>query len=255
MNYEGLKFSGSDNPQKVMDAMVVERPLKITINDEAFTVTLRMPGQEQELAVGLLYAEDIIKNISKLTTTFTETEEGIDILDVSVPSIELKEGYLNSRNFLSVSSCGICGKTELPNLEGKTISSTLPKINHHQMNLKKMFDEMKQHQLVFNQTGGCHAASAFNIQGKMLSCQEDIGRHNAVDKVVGDLLLKNHLKEAHILLVSGRVSYEIIIKTFRANIPILAAVSAPSSLAIDYAKELGIQLIGFCRDHNYTVYS
>lgn len=254
MKYEGQKFINETLSSTVVDAMVIERPLHIHINQEPFTVTLRMPGNEKELGIGLLYAEDIITDISLVTTNYT-TEKDTDMIHVSVPIESLKEGYLNSRNFLSVSSCGICGKTQLPELEGRLTNNTTDFESENAISYERMFDEMKKNQPIFLQTGGCHAAAAFDNQGQLLSCKEDIGRHNAVDKVVGDLLLQNRLKEAHYLLVSGRVSYEIIVKTFRANIPVLAAVSAPSSLAIDYAKELGIRLIGFCRGNVYTVYA
>jgi len=254
MNYEGLKFINENLSSNVVDAMVIERPLRIIINKEPFTMTLRMPGNEKELGIGLLYAEDIIRDISLVNTDYT-SENDLDILHVSVPKEALKEGYLNSRNFLSVSSCGICGKTQLPELEGRLIKNSSDFESENNLSYEHMFAEMKKNQPIFLKTGGCHAAAAFDNQGQLLSCKEDIGRHNAVDKVVGDLLLQKRLKEAHYLLVSGRVSYEIIVKTFRANIPILAAVSAPSSLAIDYAKELGIRLIGFCRGNVYTVYA
>jgi FdhD protein len=119
----------------------------------------------------------------------------------------------------------------------------------------KMFHRMNELQRTFRQSGGSHAAAAFTIDGEILSLHEDIGRHNAVDKVVGDLLLKQKLKEAKCLIVSGRISYEIVSKCFVAGIPFLAAVSAPSSLAVDFSKELGITLMAFCREGDLTVYS
>jgi FdhD protein len=118
-----------------------------------------------------------------------------------------------------------------------------------------MFAEMRSEQMLFALTGGCHAAAAFDAQGQLLVCREDIGRHNAVDKVIGALLITGRLTDARHLLVSGRVSYEIVSKSFMAGIPILAAVSAPSSLAVDFAKELGISLFAFCRDQRMTLYS
>jgi FdhD protein len=114
---------------------------------------------------------------------------------------------------------------------------------------------MKLHQPDFEQSGGTHAAAAFDGQGNLLAVREDIGRHNAVDKVIGRLVLQNELSKAQVLTVSGRISYEITIKAFKAGIPVLAAVSAPSSLAVDYAKELGISLIGFCRANRFTCYA
>jgi FdhD protein len=121
--------------------------------------------------------------------------------------------------------------------------------------IPEMFGRMKDQQQAFLSSGGCHAAAAFNSNGEMLCVREDVGRHNAVDKVVGALLFEGRLPEARFLLVSGRVSYEIIAKTFAAGIPVLAAVSAPSSLAVDFSKELGIALFGFCRENRMTRYS
>lgn len=255
MLYQGIKHTQQGESILVEDAMVIERPLKISINGTPFTITLRMPGNEKALGMGLLYAEDIIKNTAAIQMNYLEDENELDLLEVTVPAAYLKEGYLNSRNFLSVSSCGMCGKTELPHLTTSQDAFKKEMELPNDLSLEALFATMKQHQPVFLKTGGCHAAAIFNSKGTLMSCHEDIGRHNAVDKTVGDLLLKNHLNEAHYLLVSGRVSYEIIVKTFRANIPVLAAVSAPSSLAIDYAKELGVRLIGFCRGNQFTIYA
>ena len=121
--------------------------------------------------------------------------------------------------------------------------------------IHQLFKQMQNKQLDFQQSGGTHAAAAFSLNGNMLCSMEDIGRHNAVDKVIGKLIFENKLKEAKIITVSGRISYEIVIKCFKAGIPFLAAVSAPSSLAVDYAKELGITLFAFCRESRATCYS
>ncbi len=155
---------------------------------------------------------------------------------------------------MSVSSCGICGKTELGELSflGKTVDS---KQQIDAGLFSELFNKMNSKQFDFKQSGGTHAAAAFNQNGDLLSAMEDIGRHNAVDKVIGNLLYTQQLNTAKVMTVSGRISYEIVIKVFKAGIPFLAAVSAPSSLAVDYAKELGISLLGFCRDGRATCYS
>lgn len=253
MRYNALKYLDvNEKPVEVWDEMVVEKPLRILINGEPFTMTLRMPGHEKELAIGLLFAEDIIKNIQAVQFKTDLTVDFIDEIALTIDEKELKTGYLNSRNFLSVSSCGMCGKTSLPDLSKKINSNQNTRAL---VSLENMFDEMRKHQIFFEKTGGSHAAAAFDENGVLLSCMEDIGRHNAVDKVIGSLILENNLPKATYLIVSGRVSYEIIVKTFRAKIPVLAAVSSPSSLAIDYAKELGIRLIGFSRGKKFTIYS
>ena len=161
---------------------------------------------------------------------------------------------LVSRSLLSVSSCGICGKTELSYLEFSGERFSDPQRVDVEL-IPSLFDKMETTQHGFSASGGSHAASAFTLDGELLCTMEDIGRHNAVDKVVGDLILSDRFHKAKIMTVSGRLSYEIAIKCFRAQIPFLAAVSAPSSLAVDYAKELGITLFAFCRKNRITCYA
>ncbi|MBL4662294.1 MAG: formate dehydrogenase accessory sulfurtransferase FdhD [Flavobacteriaceae bacterium] len=255
-NYEGKKFEiGAAN--KIVDALTVEEALQININNTPFTVSMRTPGEDASLVRGLLHSEGVINdvNFNPDIVLKKENEDGIvTIVNVSIPKDKLGEGYSNSRSLLSVSSCGICGKTELGDLAfiGKTIDDT-EKIDvnllHH------LFEKMSSFQHDFKQSGGTHAAAAFSMEGEFLYAMEDIGRHNAVDKVVGKLIASGKLKEAKIMTVSGRISYEIVIKCFKAKIPFLAAVSAPSSLAVDYAKELGITLFAFCRGERATCYS
>jgi FdhD protein len=177
----------------------------------------------------------------------------ISKVNVTVPENLLDKSQINKRNLLSVASCGICGRTELQDFSQEKIESTAS--NEESVSFEKMFEEMRKHQAAFDQSGGCHAAAAFGAEKNMLSVKEDIGRHNAVDKVVGELLNRGELKSARYLLVSGRVSYEIITKCFTAGIPVLAAVSAPSSLSVDFAKELGIALYAFCREDRWTRYA
>lgn len=254
--YEGKKFDGQW-ADRTVDHLTVEEALQININDQAFTVSMRTPGDDFALVRGLLHNEGIIKSKSFLpdVSIKQENEKGVvTIVNLNIPEQQLGDGYSNSRSLLSVSSCGICGKTELSDLtaEGDALKSD-EKISLEQ--LHGLFDQMNQFQFDFHKSGGTHAAAAFNKQGELLIAMEDIGRHNAVDKVVGGLLLKQNLSAAQVLTVSGRISYEIVIKCFKAGIPILAAVSAPSSLAVDYAKELGITLFGFCRDQRATCYA
>ncbi|MBL4592539.1 MAG: formate dehydrogenase accessory sulfurtransferase FdhD [Flavobacteriales bacterium] len=252
-NYQGKKFCG-DNHFNVDDNLTVEQALQIIINEETFTITMRTPGDDEDLVRGLLYSEDIYKSENKLNISFSENQEkGITKANVSIEKEFLGEGYSNSRNLLSVSSCGICGKKEL-----EDIDSSQKLKNGIILNIKDlfiMFKEMNDGQPTFHQSGGSHAAAAFSNDVKLLSIREDIGRHNAVDKVIGHLINEQQLNEAKCLIVSGRISYEIVSKAFAAKIPILAAVSAPSTLAVDFAKELGITLLGFCRENKATCYS
>ncbi|WP_296635596.1 formate dehydrogenase accessory sulfurtransferase FdhD [Polaribacter sp.] len=252
--YHGLKIVDS-NQTKVNDFLVIEAPLQININAEPYTVVMRTPSNDFELIRGLLYAEDIYKANKEIEFTIIEEQENIPtIIKVTIPDKELGKGYLNKRTLLSVSSCGICGKKELKDLtfDGKKLKDSFTLTANH---IHKMYTVMNSLQETYIKTGGSHAAALFSSTRKMLSVNEDIGRHNAVDKVIGDLILKNNLKEAFYLLVSGRVSYEIVTKAFIAKIPIIVAVSACSSLAVDFAKEFGICLIGFTRQHKMTVYA
>lgn len=254
-NYEGKFFSDSKKVINVDDNLTVEQALQIKINNELFSVTMRTPGDDKELIRGLLFSEDIYKNLdNELSITLVEKRENNTTTEANVTIKEkLGNGYSNSRNILSASSCGICGKKELDEVDR---SNKL--IDANQLSIKtlyKMFDVMKKDQPTFHQSGGSHAAAAFTLEGELLSVKEDIGRHNAVDKVIGDLINRRQLSLANCMVVSGRISYEILTKAFSAKIGILAAVSAPSTLAVDFAKELGITLLAFCRDNKATCYA
>lgn len=255
-NYEGKKFD-EYSVQKITDALTIEEALQININNTPFTVSMRTPGEDACLVRGLLHSEDLINDVNYNPELQLKKENSsgiVTIVNLNIPKEKLGDGYSNSRSLLSVSSCGICGKTELSDISvsGKLIDNA-KKIDINLIH--NLFDKMKVRQHDFKQSGGTHAAAAFTIDGSLLCAMEDIGRHNAVDKVIGKLILQNTLNKAKIITVSGRISYEIIIKCFKAKIPIIAAVSAPSSLAVDYAKELGITLFAFCRDQRATCYS
>lgn len=250
-------LSDISGQKQVFDHLTVEHPLSIFVNGEIWTLTMQTPGDEYDLVRGLLFAEGIYKRQEGRPEyeAGKVSEDGwISEIRVKIPEHDLNRSEITRRSLLSAASCGICGVTELKELkniprlkyDGEMITSSL---------IAALFSEMKKHQEAFDKSGGSHAASIFGRDGKLLVIREDIGRHNAVDKCVGALLHRGELKKAAILLVSGRVSYEIITKCFTAGIPFLAAVSAPSSLAVDFAKELGITLFGFCREGRATRYS
>ncbi len=253
-NYQGLKVVENEQTL-VQDQLVVEAPLQININHESYTVVMRTPGHDLNLVRGLLYAEDIYKKKENPNFEVIEQEHDVPkIINVSISTQNLGKGYLNKRTLLSVSSCGICGKQKLDDLslEGDKLQK---QVQFSSEQLFHMFQEVQEQQTVFQKTGGSHAAAIFNSDYQLLTLREDIGRHNAVDKCVGDLVSQHNLKSGTYLLVSGRVSYEIVSKAFIAQIPVIIAVSACSSMAVDYAKELGICLIGFTRNQKMTVYS
>lgn len=255
-DYEGEKFD-VNNVSKTIDTLTIEEALQINVNGKPFTVSMRTPGADVSLVRGLLHSEDIISDVSFTPDIILKKEKDngiVTIVNVNIPEDRLGNGYTNSRSLLSVSSCGICGKTELSDLY--FIGSTIDERKKIDLNIiHQVFDKMKVNQHDFKQSGGTHAAAAFTLKGKLLCAMEDIGRHNAVDKVIGKLIASGTLKKAKIITVSGRISYEIVIKCFKAKVPFLAAVSAPSSLAVDYAKELGITLFAFCRDKRATCYA
>ncbi|MBX2826645.1 MAG: formate dehydrogenase accessory sulfurtransferase FdhD [Flavobacteriaceae bacterium] len=254
--YQGRKYEGS-HAKDTVDPLNIEEALQININDSPFTVSMRTPGDDISLIRGLLHSENILKNKEFIPDIVLkkENENGIvTIVNVTIPEEELGEGYATSRSLLSVSSCGICGKTELGDLS--FMGSVMDDADKIDMGIiPVLFQKMNTQQHDFKQSGGTHAAAAFTMEGEMLCAMEDIGRHNAVDKVIGKLIISGQLGKAKVLTVSGRISYEIVVKCFKGKMPFLAAVSAPSSLAVDYAKELGITIFGFCREDRATCYS
>lgn len=255
-NYQGKKFELTSVSDTV-DSLTIEEALQININGKPFTVTMRTPGDDANLVRGLLHTEGILKNTSYNPEIILkkENKEGIvTVVNLTIPEKELGEGFSNSRSLLSVSSCGICGRTELEEIKNNGEISSNNNIINAEI-IGGMFQKMNQYQKAFHQSGGTHAAAAFDENGTLLCSLEDIGRHNAVDKIIGKLILEKNLNQAVCMTVSGRISYEIIIKSFKARIPVLAAVSAPSSLSVDYAKELGITLFAFCREGRATCYS
>lgn len=254
LKYQSIK-QVKNQKETLDDFVVIEAPLQININNKPYTVVMRTPNNDIELIRGLLYAEDIYKKKDNFEIKIIEEKKDFStIINCTIPIDKLGKGYLNKRTLLSVSSCGICGKQELSDIEVsgnqlkniQTISAP---------DIKEMYAKMFSLQETFKLSGGSHAAAVFNTKKELLVVKEDIGRHNAVDKCVGSLLNNNTLKGAKSLFVSGRVSYEIVSKAFFAKIPIIVAVSACSSLAIDFAKEFGICLIGFSRENKMTIYA
>ncbi len=251
--YSSIKITDNQK-EKIDDTLVIEEPLQININNKPFTVVMRTPGDDQELVRGLLFAEDIYKAKENLLLNINATSAASTAVNIKISIEKLGKGYLNPRSLLSVSSCGICGKQELNDVypSEKSIRNF---VQFSQEEIQEMFKQMQVLQNTFLQSGGSHACAIFNAARNLLTIKEDIGRHNAVDKCIGDLLIQQKLKDGKIMLVSGRVSYEIVSKAFFAKIPIIVAVSACSSLAVDFAKEFGICLIGFNRANKMTIYA
>lgn len=252
-NYEGKKYQANQT-KLVEDALTIEKTLQIVINNCPFTVTMRTPGADKALIRGLLYSEDVYRQAPPLSIDFRQKNTITTIAQVYLTKQQLGTGIQSTRSLLSVSSCGICGRQELD--ASSTFKEELTrKDSLSAWQLYQAFENMSQQQDDFLRSGGSHAAAAINAQGEILALMEDIGRHNAVDKVIGTLLQNKCLEQAVAMLVSGRISYEIVSKVFCAKIPILAAVSAPSSLAVEYAKQFGLTLLGFCRGSKATCYA
>lgn len=251
--YKGL-FYQQEKFSLVEDLLAVEVALAISINGVPFTVTMQTPGNEMDLVRGLLYSENIFRSLTVeplITITGRNAENHINAVEVTLPPELVLKDFAGTRNVISASSCGICGKTSLDE-ESSTVCNT-EKLDP--LIVGAMFGKVSVQQKAFQQSGGTHAAGMFTIDGELLVVQEDIGRHNAVDKAIGWLINNHQLDKAKCMTVSGRVSYEIVNKATAAGIPFLASVSAPSSLAVEESEKAGISLMAFCRNDKLTVYS
>ncbi|MEU9145753.1 formate dehydrogenase accessory sulfurtransferase FdhD [Streptomyces sp. NPDC048349] len=246
------------------DTLVAEEPLEIRLNGKPLAITMRTPGDDFALAVGFLVSEGVLASASHVrAVTYCEgaAEDGSNTYNVvnvqlaagvPVPDITLE------RNVYTTSSCGLCGKASLDAVRTATRfpATAADPVRITADVLGVLPDRLRAAQKVFDRTGGLHAAGLFTADGELLDLREDVGRHNAVDKIVGRALQAGRLPLAGaVLLVSGRASFELAQKAVMAGIPILAAVSAPSSLAVDLALESGLTLIGFLRGPDMNVYA
>lgn len=246
------------------DYITTEEPLEIRLLSPRRTIaiTMRTPGADFELAAGFLYTEGVISNrqdIQRLSYCVDTEIDGEQRFNIA--NVELREDlHLNlqplERHFYTSSACGVCGKASLENLRLRGVTPTPPEPQVTPEILYSLPEQLKAAQGIFKATGGLHAAALFDAQGQLLTVREDVGRHNALDKLIGSALLSDRLPlHNHIVMVSGRSSFEILQKCIVAGIPIICAVSAPSSLAVSVAREFGITLIGFLREQKFNVYS
>ncbi|MFE4593566.1 formate dehydrogenase accessory sulfurtransferase FdhD [Streptomyces laurentii] len=246
------------------DTLVAEEPLEIRLNGRPIAITMRTPGDDFALAAGFLVSEGVLAAASDVRNIVycagakddgTNTYNVVDVRlapDVPVPDITLE------RNVYTTSSCGLCGKASLDAVRttARFPIADAPPLRLAPALLAALPDRLRAAQRVFDRTGGLHAAALFSEDGELLDVREDVGRHNAVDKVVGRALTEGRLPlERAVLLVSGRASFELAQKAVMAGIPVLAAVSAPSSLAVDLAAETGLTLVGFLRGQDMNVYA
>lgn len=240
------------------DVLAAEEPLEIRVGATPLTMTMRTPGHDRELAAGLLWSEGLIESPQQIVALRqVRPENGMPSNRIEVAlSDEAPLAEAVERNFLSNSSCGICGKASIEAIRSRGLRAPNPGFRIAPELLCELPARLLAHQQVFNQTGGLHAAALFDAMGELLVVREDIGRHNAVDKVIGWALLEGRLPlSEHVLAVSGRGGFEIVQKALAAGIPLLASVSAPSSLAVKLARELGLTLVGFLRGQRFVVYA
>ena len=256
--HRALRWHGGKTSERT-EKLAVEEPLEIRLAGRRFTLTMRTPGHDEELAAGFLFAEGFINDATELGEIRrvrgrkgAPEPNAIDVV-LNVPADGLRARL--KRNFVMSSSCGVCGKTSIDSIR-RRVTPPADTARVAPATLLALPEKLRAGQRVFAATGGLHGAAIFSLDGTMLAIREDVGRHNAVDKVIGYALTNAMVPLArHIMMVSGRLSFEIVQKAAAAGLPILAAVSAPSSLAVELAEEIGTTLVGFLRDGSFNIYT
>ena len=234
------------------DELAVEEPLEIRIGDKPVSVTLRTPGDDFDLAAGFLFTESILKSAD-------DVESYRHWGSPNVVRVSLRNGLRVDlqrlqRHFYSTSSCGVCGKTSIEAVRVQT-TPIARRLELAREVIVSLPDTMRAQQKSFDATGAIHAAGIFDESGTLLRLREDVGRHNAVDKVIGSFFREGATLDTSVLVVSGRTSFELVQKAIVARIPVLAAVGAPSTLAVELAREMGLTLLGFVREGRFNVYA
>ena len=248
------------------DEIAAEEPLQLLLDGEPLSVIMRTPGNDIELAIGLLHAERVITRLDdvaslRISAEARETEAALavasDLLESNAVDVQLRSTATRRprRSFLSSSACGVCGATTLEDLAHDHAPLTAGPVIDPAV-LPPLADRLREQQRLFEKTGGLHAAGLFSADGTLVTLREDIGRHNAVDKVVGRAVLDRRIPlTSSLLAVSGRAGYELVQKAVAAGIPMLIAVGAPSSLSVATALRFGLTLVGFLRGDRFNVYS
>lgn len=243
----------------VQDSLAAEEPLEIRISGRPLLVTMRTPGHDRELAAGLLLAEGLIDSPNDLLAI--RQQPAAPGAKSNIVDVELAPGCDEpdesaARSFVASSACGVCGKASINAVRRRGFRAPSEPVHVNPKMLCDLPERLRANQRVFGHTGALHAAALFDENGGLVAVREDIGRHNAVDKIVGGALLSQSLPLSHhVLMVSGRGGFEIVQKALAAGIPIVASISAPSSLAVQLAREFGLTLIGFLRGERFVVYS
>jgi FdhD protein len=243
--------------------LAAEEPMEIRVNGQPLTITMRTPGHDFDLAVGFLVGEGVlgaaaeVAGIRYCAGAQVDGSNTYNIVDVTLdPGVEAPGPDL-TRNVYTTSSCGLCGKASLAAIRTTarwSVGEDQVAVSHAV--IAALPDRLRAAQATFDRTGGLHAAALFTAQGDLIAAREDVGRHNAVDKVIGDALMAGRLPaRGTVLMVSGRASFELVQKAAMAGIPVLAAISAPSSLAVDLAEDQGLTLVGFVRGTSMNIYA
>ena len=242
------------------DSLVAEEPLEIRVGGRSLAVTMRTPGHDYELATGFLLTEGLIAGRNDLATISYcpgPDKQEFNILDVALAAGVAPPPADAARPFLTTSSCGLCGKASIDNVRSRSrfeVASDAVEVAASV--LCSLPDRLREAQKVFERTGGLHAAGLFDAGGNLVCLREDVGRHNAFDKVIGWATMEGRLPlRGHVMLASGRASFELVQKALMAGLPVLAAVSAPSNLAADLAEESGMTLVGFLRGDTMNIYA
>jgi FdhD protein len=248
---EGLHAS------RLNDMLAIEEPVEIRLGNKSLTITMRTPGDDIELAAGFLFSEGIISRPSQILSIHPPSDGSPNIVVVELANSAPVAGIRAERNFVMTSACGVCGKASLDDLKSNACPVLPPDDIRVEPELIHCLPaRLRQSQPAFDTTGGLHAAALFNLQGELEFVREDVGRHNALDKLIGAALLDETTPfRSSLVLVSGRASFELVQKALMAGVPILAAVGAPSSLAVSTAENSGLTLIGFLRNGPFNVYS
>ena len=248
------------NLGRKQDYLAAEEPLEIRVAEKPLSVTMRTPGNDLELAAGFLFTEGLVQRREQILSLEINQESDEpnrgNLLRAELAPECTADSEKLQRNFFAASSCGICGKASIESVRSRTLQAPNPAFAIDPEILLGLPDSLRASQAVFGRTGGLHGAALVDPQGKLLVTREDIGRHNAVDKAIGWALLEGRIPLSEsILLVSGRGGFEIVQKAIVAGLPVVASVSAPSSLAVQLARELRLTLIGFLRGRRFVIYA
>jgi FdhD protein len=241
------------------DTLASEEPLEIRVDSSALAVTMRTPGNDFELAAGFLVTEGVVDRPEQIRTlrycVGEDESQEFNVLNADL-SPDAPGRAVGERNFLTTSACGLCGKASIDAVRARSsFDVSTDDVGVDPAVLSSLPDRLRTAQRVFERTGGLHAAGLFTAHGELVCLREDVGRHNAFDKVIGWAALEGRLPlRGHVILASGRASFELTQKALMAGIPVLASVSAPSSLAVELAEEAGMTLVGFLRGSTMNVY-